>query len=308
MKQLVKHIELLLTRHDCVIVPGLGGFITHKESAKLIGHRLFPPTTTISFNSLLTHSDGLLAESIMQCERVDYKTALQTISHCVSLLHEELNKQGWIELGKIGRLSQNEQRTLFFAPSIAEFLPDNYGLRPVYLTPLVNEEKVTAITIPLPQHGSQVWRYAAAIVLLGVLTLFAPKNSVEEYHKASLNFTLPTSFEKAVETIVEVPAPEVLSEMIPDTTPQAVAPSTPIAKAAPLRYHLIIASMPSYEAAIEYCNEKSTAAEPLTIISAEGKHRIASKSFTNNTDAFAYLDSVRSNNETKKAWILKATL
>ena len=134
MKEIVKHIEVLLTKHDWVIVPGLGGFITRKESAKLIGHRLFPPTTTISFNSLLTHSDGLLAEALMQNEHVYYKSAVQIIERAVASLHHDLNTHGSIELGRMGSLFQNEQHVSHFAPSTAEFLPDTLGCRRVYRT------------------------------------------------------------------------------------------------------------------------------------------------------------------------------
>ena len=33
MIELTKHIEILLLENDCVIVPGLGGFIAHHQSA-----------------------------------------------------------------------------------------------------------------------------------------------------------------------------------------------------------------------------------------------------------------------------------
>ena len=33
MIELAKHIEVLLLENDCVIVPGLGGFIAHSEGA-----------------------------------------------------------------------------------------------------------------------------------------------------------------------------------------------------------------------------------------------------------------------------------
>lgn len=33
MIELAKHIEVLLLENDCVIVPGLGGFIAHKRQA-----------------------------------------------------------------------------------------------------------------------------------------------------------------------------------------------------------------------------------------------------------------------------------
>lgn len=307
MNVIVKHTEMLLTKHDCVIVPGLGGFITHKESAKLIGHRLFPPTTTITFNALLTHSDGLLAEAIMQHDHVDYNSALSVIAQDVTSLKQTLATEGTITLGRIGKLMQHGNGTLQFIPSTADFLPANMGLRPIYLSPLSEEKRPTAITIPLPQQGSQVWRYAAAVIVLGIITLFAPQVSDVEYNKAAFNFNIPSVMDASADVITIIDTPT-LPEVEDVTSKVAANPIVEEVTKTPLRYHLIIASMPSYEAALEYCAEKGSESEPLRIISANGKHRIASHSFASNTEAFAHLDSVRSSGSNRKAWVLKATL
>ena len=43
MNELYKHIEVLLLENDCVIVPGLGGFIAHYRSAVQKGDGRFQP-------------------------------------------------------------------------------------------------------------------------------------------------------------------------------------------------------------------------------------------------------------------------
>ena len=45
MIELAKHIEVLLLENDCVIVPGLGGFIAHNRPACLTqtNHTFAPP-------------------------------------------------------------------------------------------------------------------------------------------------------------------------------------------------------------------------------------------------------------------------
>ena len=49
MIELERHIEILLLRHDCVILPGFGGFMTHHVEARYDeAERLFlPPLRTI---------------------------------------------------------------------------------------------------------------------------------------------------------------------------------------------------------------------------------------------------------------------
>lgn len=53
MIELSKHIEVLLLENDCVIVPGLGGFIAHKRQAaySIQKGEFMPPLRTIGFQS-----------------------------------------------------------------------------------------------------------------------------------------------------------------------------------------------------------------------------------------------------------------
>ena len=68
MITLSRHIELLLLEHDCVIVPGLGGFIANHMEAHYDqeGDRTFlPPYRTVVYNQQLQINDGLLVQSYM---------------------------------------------------------------------------------------------------------------------------------------------------------------------------------------------------------------------------------------------------
>mgnify|MGYP003287733752 CR=1 FL=1 len=67
MKNLARHIELLLRDNDCVILPGFGGFIAHTVPAYYASeeHLYYPPTRNISFNASITMNDGLLAQPMM---------------------------------------------------------------------------------------------------------------------------------------------------------------------------------------------------------------------------------------------------
>ena len=53
MLELVRHIEYLLTEHDCVLVPGLGGFVLQYVPARFSEGRksIQPPGKQITFNS-----------------------------------------------------------------------------------------------------------------------------------------------------------------------------------------------------------------------------------------------------------------
>ncbi len=66
--QITQLISELLYRHDCVIVPGFGGFVSRSHSAGFNkgNNLLFPPAKHILFNRNLIHNDGLLITSLME--------------------------------------------------------------------------------------------------------------------------------------------------------------------------------------------------------------------------------------------------
>lgn len=72
MIQIESHIEKLLLSHDCVIVPGIGGFVTRFEGSYVDGDEICPPYRSVSFNSQLKDNDGLLAQSYMAAYDTSY--------------------------------------------------------------------------------------------------------------------------------------------------------------------------------------------------------------------------------------------
>ena len=65
-------ISELLYKHDCVILPGFGGFVTQFVPAKIhpINHTFYPPSKNILFNSKLTRDDGLLFDFIAASQKI----------------------------------------------------------------------------------------------------------------------------------------------------------------------------------------------------------------------------------------------
>ena len=90
MIELAKHIEVLLLENDCVIVPGLGGFIAHYRSSiyNKEMREFYPPVRTIGFNPKLVMNDGLLVQSYMQTYNTDFPDASRKIENVVNALKE----------------------------------------------------------------------------------------------------------------------------------------------------------------------------------------------------------------------------
>lgn len=131
MIELSRHIESLLLKHDCVIVPGLGGFVTQYVPARRIAdEQLFlPPYRSVGFNPELAINDGLLAQSYMHAYDTTYPESLKLIEDAVSELKEELTEKGEFTLHGIGRLTIGIDGRYNFQPNEAGVIsPELYGL------------------------------------------------------------------------------------------------------------------------------------------------------------------------------------
>lgn len=128
---LERHIEILLLHNDCVIVPGLGGFVAHHVSASFDADdgMFLPPLRTLGFNPQLRMNDSMLAQSYVEAYDISYPAALSRIEREVEVLQKQLAERGRYELNDIGILKKNDEGNIEFTPCEAGILtPDFYGL------------------------------------------------------------------------------------------------------------------------------------------------------------------------------------
>lgn len=131
MIEIGRHLEILLLDNDCVVIPGFGGFVTHKIDARWDERDgvMLPPYRTVGFNSQLKINDSLLAQSYVDARDISFPEALKCIEQEVSALTEQLHSTGCFDLSGIGTLSVNEMGTYDFEPCPAGILtPELYGL------------------------------------------------------------------------------------------------------------------------------------------------------------------------------------
>lgn len=131
MIQLERHIEILLLDNDCVIVPGLGGFVTHHVEARYdaADNTFLPPLRTLGFNPQLRLNDSLLAQSYVEAYDLSFPEAQRRIESEVTELKAQLVQEGSYELGDVGVLSLTGEGKYLFEPCEAGILtPCLYGL------------------------------------------------------------------------------------------------------------------------------------------------------------------------------------
>ena len=145
MIELDRHIEILLLSNDCVIVPGLGGFMTHHVEAQYDAddQMFLPPLRTLGYNPQLTMNDSLLVQSYIEAYDISYPEALRRIESEVEELKQHIGAAGCYELNDIGVLSLNEEGKYLFAPCEAGILtPELYGLSGFEMSPIATVETV----------------------------------------------------------------------------------------------------------------------------------------------------------------------
>jgi hypothetical protein len=162
MIELSQNIEFLLLENDCVIVPGLGGFIAHYQPARYEAaeHRFYPPVRTIGFNPQLILNDGLLAQLYMQRHHTDFPDATYRIQHAVEELKDVLFDEGRVQIAGVGELCFNMRHAYEFHPlTEGQKSPSLFGLDSFTLTPLGLKPRVevpaATMAVLTPQGKAQ---------------------------------------------------------------------------------------------------------------------------------------------------------
>ena len=116
--------------HDCVMLPGLGGFVCNPRSAWYdeAKRQIVPPSRDVLFNARLTTNDGLVANELMAKRGVMYPEALNAVEGLVEHLQQQLEAGTTVELPGLGKLYREEdQQVRFMADAEFERMLQSFG-------------------------------------------------------------------------------------------------------------------------------------------------------------------------------------
>lgn len=132
MKDLNVYIEELLYKHQCVIVPKFGAFISNRKSATLGDDKTFdPPKRELTFNPSLNSNDGLLVKYVSEESGIDYNLVEDYVNLAVEGWKRILQQDQPLVLDKIGTFRQMGEGRISFAPADeVNFLTDSFGMTP----------------------------------------------------------------------------------------------------------------------------------------------------------------------------------
>lgn len=144
--RLTKHIEKVLLKEKCCVVPSLGGFVREDIPAHtdISQGLIMPPSTEIHFNESLNHQDGLIQQSYASTYALSTRRANAMVQQDVKTLKETLLIKKEVALKNIGHLTLTHEGIVVFTPQIT---PENNYLRFGLTTINLLEKQTTNIPI-----------------------------------------------------------------------------------------------------------------------------------------------------------------
>ena len=208
-------VRELLFGHDCVIVPGFGGFIGNYTPARIDRSTgtFYPPVKQISFNRNLNHNDGLLVGRISLSSNINYGDARNLVEEFVAGLRKKLEKGEKVVFDNIGSFVNNHEGNIQFEPDRnVNYHLDSYGLEPFHCLPLEGYDVRKRIIRhsekdPVKQASIRkvLWRAAVIIPLLSLLVIVPLKTDLfkAKVEATSMNPLVTAEFENNKKAVDE---------------------------------------------------------------------------------------------------------
>lgn len=305
-----KYLQELLRSNECVTVPGLGGFITNYQHAKINPHTFLfePPSRFLVFNSGLKANDGLLATYISEKENINFDMAMERIWREVTSWQERLKAGKTITLLGIGSFRLNPEGKIVFEPDQNEnYLDDVYGMSAFVLPPLSHAARIRNFRKKAFNTARLRKFFSAAAIIIFLLALVTwgvmNKATVAGYATQAAGFVqtlvmnikdrftdvkpnIPAYIE-AVETAaaITIPVAPEIQPVIQPELPQALPSNI---------YHLISGSFRINENAKNFAETlKTQGYEPVIIDSETGLYMVSLATFFSFDSAMQKANTLR---------------
>lgn len=324
MDQLSLHIEYLLLRHDCVIIPGIGAFIARDIPARIDASKgiVYPRRRETVFNSAVRNDDGLLANSIARRNMTGFEEGRRQALASVSMIRERLKSDGSVTLGRLGILSLGDDSQITFSPIVrGDRISEKIGHMPVSVSHRHKEQETASAAkteskrrfrpdkywyIPV---NKRLARISACVMLVAGLALSVINGGGDTRMTGHRDMASVVPVEKIIN--ITSPSEQASAEAKPSIT-TATSPSAESsvttkptgakeeADASSARFHLIVATFGSRKEAEKY------ASESVDNVSVVGSKTLWRVSIASGDDRKELLDLLNDNDTRSRypgAWI-----
>jgi len=317
MLEISRYIKDLLFIHDCVILPGLGGFVANYCPAELnpLTNEILPPSKAIGFNRNLTQNDGLLINCLAESEKMTYAEAERAIEFYLEDISVRLRRSERVNFEELGELFYNKRHNLQFEPAKdINFLADLFGMDSFELPDQLIQENTKIRSIIIKEN---IWNrfslkrkvYAAVSIPFFLGLAFIPVNLDNNQHQATASFNI---MDKTPD--VEKTAPINLHEKISPANelvsyePRIIYAKPKYAaknKSVKGKYYLIAGSFSNIENAKILKNVIEANSYPASIIKNNNLYAVALNKFSSKKEATRFRQRVLQKNPNASCWVLQ---
>ena len=301
------YIKELLMIHDCVILPGLGGFIANYKSAEIQSSQqiILPPSKQILFNQSLVHNDGLLYAHASMKSGYGYKDVQDMAESFVRNILRDTGRGAKFTLDDMGYFYQDGEKELQFSANTQfNLLMDSYGLPSiqyqVFETRRISETRkyraVPAGMEPLARrHRTRRFVMTAAAACLAAALVFIPIRT-GFFSEARLDIQSGSPVIPTEQTPATVPEQTSHTKVIPASIPEDVTRGN--------TYNVIVGSFREFGNARQLRNNLVVKGYEARILTGENAFfRVSAGNATQRETAEKIMADVRSQGY-ESAWML----
>ena len=320
MQNIPFHIAYLLTKHECVTVPGLGAFVvspSDKEKASRWGI-ILPPDNFLRFNTEIKHDDGLLADSIANEKQISTEETIIIINQYVTYILNSLDEGESVHIPNVGTLYPKDNKYLFLPDKTLSCNAFNYGLTGVSL-PYLKDLQQQADILPKRKDKETGWipvsrrlitlSCSIATALLFAFIIPLPLNNIHFDKPDTLyasSIQSPTNGEIIYpKTEIQIQAGSSVSQDNILILRSKAANSVKITR---LHYYVIITSSQTQLSAEEsLASLRTKGFENAAILHTDEKYRVFTNHFEDKKEAESFLTQFKNDYpEYANAWLLSS--
>lgn len=166
----------LILRHNCVVLPNFGGFVSKTISAQIDFEKgiLQAPYKQLLFNRNLINDDGLVLAEYARLNGLYYQEGVSQLTDFTGKLNADLAQGKQVNIPKLGVFSKDADGIVRFEQDRHfNLLLSSYGLSNVTFVPNPVQEETPIIQfvpeateVQTLKNPTKFWKYAAAACLL----------------------------------------------------------------------------------------------------------------------------------------------
>jgi hypothetical protein len=304
-----KYIKELLILHDCVILPGLGGFVANYKSAEIneMLKIISPPSKSILFNRNIYHNDGLLIGHISGKTGMGYKDVEKLVQGYTEKILKSTDSGIKFIIDELGFFFMDKEKKLQFqAEPGMNFLIESYSLHNVHFKELyAHAEKVAKSQVYTSQKdlGTRSGRTIRRLVYAGVAASLLAAVILIPIKTGFLNYSDLRLF-RANNDFYSTPIPEI-GNTVTENIQEAKSNAYKI-EIKPAEFHIIAGSFREFGNARNLMKKLEGQGFVTRILSSGSEYfRVSAGSYPNMQDASMALSEIRELPGLDSAWLLK---